>query len=169
MSQESMVANSLHCSVTTQQIYTVVYDIRHSMIITADTRWSFFQAPFVVEDARGFKFPVPSEFDYDMLDNIVRHRFKEGAGSRDVVLGNYEFCKANMRSATIAAISRLAPGTAITMAVILSPATPAIRLVSCPNAHLSRLRAALREALYGRYIWLYKAQSTLTMDQQFYL
>jgi hypothetical protein len=54
-----------------------------------------------VEDARGFKFPVPSEFDYDMLDNIIRHRFKEGAGSRDVVLGNYEFCKTNMRSATI--------------------------------------------------------------------
>jgi hypothetical protein len=135
--------------VTTQQIYTVVYDIRDSMI-TADTRWSFFQAPYVVEDARGFKFPVPSEFDYDMLDSIVRHCFKEGAGSRDVVLGNYEFCKTNMRSATITATSRLAPGTAITMAVIIG--SDKVSDTACPMPQCNSVRAT--QCPGGGFTWL---------------
>jgi hypothetical protein len=114
---------------TAQQTYTVVIEIRDAMT-SVDTRWAYFQAPYVVEDARGFKFPVPSEYDYEMLDNIIRHRFKEGAGSQDVVLGNYEFCKTNMRSATITATSRLAPGTAITMAVIIN--STRVSATSCP-------------------------------------
>jgi hypothetical protein len=100
-------------------------------------------------NARGFKFPVPSEFDYDMLDNIIRHRFKEGAGSRDVVLGNYEFCKTNMRSATITATSRLAPGTAITMAVIIS--SDKVSATSCPMPKCNSLQAEYCPG--GGFIW----------------
>jgi hypothetical protein len=103
-----------------------------------DARWTYFQDPFIVEDALGRKFPVASEFDYDMLDTIVRRRFKEGAGSRDVALGNYELCKSKLRSATITATSRLVPGTAIIMVVIVQ-ARPSN--TSCPMPRCSSVQA----------------------------
>ncbi|KAF2800861.1 hypothetical protein K505DRAFT_227706 [Melanomma pulvis-pyrius CBS 109.77] len=115
--------------VSTQQIYTIVLEIRASVTI-ADTRWTHFQAPFSVEDALGFKFPIPSEYDYDMVETIIRRRFKEGTGSQDVIAGNYELCKAQKRSETITATSRLVPGTAIIMAVIVSIAESSDS--SCP-------------------------------------
>jgi hypothetical protein len=102
-----------------------------------------------VEDALGFKFPVPSEYDYDMLDNIIRHRFKEGAGSTEVVLGNYEFCKTNLRSATITPTSRLVPGTAITMAVIIRTVKTSDE--ACPMPKCPGLQAT--DCPGGGYVW----------------
>jgi hypothetical protein len=116
---------------------------------TPDTRWTYFQAPFVVEDALGFKFPVPSEYDYSMLDNIIRHRFQEGAGSTEVVLGNYEFCKTNLRSAAITATSRLVPGTAITMSIII----PTFQFIdkACPMPKCPSFQATNYSG--GGYVW----------------
>jgi hypothetical protein len=113
------ITNISRYSVSTQQIYSILLEIRASVTI-ADTRWTHFQAPFIVEDALGFKFPIPSEYDYDMIDTIVRRRFKEGIGSQEVLAGNYELCTTKNISETITAKSRLLPGTAITMAVIVS-------------------------------------------------
>ena len=31
-------------------------------------------APFVVQDPSGCVIPIPSEFDYDMINSIIRHR-----------------------------------------------------------------------------------------------
>ncbi|KAH6860841.1 hypothetical protein BKA58DRAFT_448594 [Alternaria rosae] len=67
---------------STQQIFAVVLEIRDSNKVM-DTGWTYFQDPFVVEDAFGRKFPVPSEFDYDMLDTIDRRKFQTGVGSQD--------------------------------------------------------------------------------------
>jgi hypothetical protein len=87
---------------------------------TVDTRWTFFQAPLLVEDALGFKFPVPSEYDFSLLDMIVRHRFQKGEGSLDVKFGNYELFKTKNSKQVISADVRLLPGTEITMAIIVS-------------------------------------------------
>ncbi|KAI9668028.1 MAG: hypothetical protein M1821_000848 [Bathelium mastoideum] len=104
--------------VSTQQIYTIVVEIKSSLS-TVDTRWTYFQAPCVVEDALGFKYPVPSEFDYDLLNTIIKHRFREGPGSIDVKLGNYELFELNDRSRILPAAKQLQPGMAITMAVFI--------------------------------------------------
>lgn len=75
--------------VSTQQIYTVVLEIKDSLSL-GNTSWTYFQAPLIVEDALGFKFPVPSEYDFELLDTIIKHRFLEGPGSSEVEAGNYE-------------------------------------------------------------------------------
>jgi hypothetical protein len=64
-------------------------------------RWTYFQVPLIVEDALGFKFPVPSEYDHDLLNTIIKHRFLEGPGSLDVNLGNYELFHARDSSQVI--------------------------------------------------------------------
>jgi len=82
-------------------------------------RLTYFQAPLIVEDALGFKFPVPSEYDNGLLDVIIRHRFTEGPGSLDVSLGNYELFHARDSSRVISPTTRLLPGTRITMAIVV--------------------------------------------------
>ncbi|RDL35768.1 uncharacterized protein BP5553_06380 [Venustampulla echinocandica] len=104
--------------ISTQQIYKVVLEIK-SAIDPGDMRWTYFQAPLIVEDALGFKFPVPSEYDYGLLDTIIKHRFLEGPGSLDVNLGNYELFYARDSSQVISAQVRLLPGTSITMAILV--------------------------------------------------
>lgn len=66
----------------------------------------------------GLKFPVPSEYDPDLLDAIIRHRFLEGPGSLEVTLGNYELFHARDSSQVISPQSRLLPGTSIIMAIL---------------------------------------------------
>ncbi|KAE8446484.1 hypothetical protein EG329_011947 [Mollisiaceae sp. DMI_Dod_QoI] len=105
--------------VSTQQIYGVVLEIKGSLAL-GDTRWTFFQAPLLVEDALGFRFPVPSEYDYALLDTIIRHRFLDGPGSFDVELGNYELFKTNDSKKVLSSKERLLPGTSITMAILVS-------------------------------------------------
>ena len=109
----------------------MVLEIREH-VTTIDTSMTYFQAPFTVEDALGFKFPIPSEYDYDMMETIIRRRFKEGTASQEVLAGDYELCKTTKRSETITANSRILPGTFITMAIIVNTPTPS--LASCPIA-----------------------------------
>jgi hypothetical protein len=96
-----------------------VLEIRDTQT-TVDTRWTFFQAPLEVEDALGFKFPIPTEYDYDLIETIIRHRFKSGARSMEVKVGNYELCNTRKRSDIITKTSRLLPGTALTMIIVVS-------------------------------------------------
>jgi hypothetical protein len=89
-----------------------------------DTRWSFFQTPVLVEDALGFRFPVPSEYDFDILDAVVKQRFSKGPGSIDVEAGNYEYVNTKDNTKVLTTGSRLMPGMSITMAILISPMHP---------------------------------------------
>ena len=86
---------------------------------SVDTRWTFFQAPFVVEDALGFKYPVPSEYNFEMLQNTIEFRFRKGLGSLEVQAGNYELFQTYYIRHVISSTSALVPGTRITMAVLI--------------------------------------------------
>lgn len=116
-------------SVTTQQTYSIVLEIKSSLV-PIDPRWTFFQAPLVVEDALGMKFPVPSEYDYGTLTAIIKHRFQEGPGSDEVQAGDYELLNTKNTRSIISPAARLLPGTAITMAVILR--YPIVTSQLCP-------------------------------------
>ncbi len=107
----------------------MVLEIKGSLAL-GDTRWTFFQAPLLVEDALGFRFPVPSEYDYALLDTIIRHRFLDGPGSFDVELGNYELFKTNDSKKVRSSSERLLPGTSITMAILVSK--PELTDDTCP-------------------------------------
>ncbi|KAI4687639.1 uncharacterized protein J4E88_003230 [Alternaria novae-zelandiae] len=89
-------------------------------MISVDTRWTFFQAPLEVEDAFGVRFPIPTEYDYGLIDTVIRYRFKIGGGAMEVSAGNYELCRKQNRFDIINESSRLQPGTAITMFIIIS-------------------------------------------------
>jgi hypothetical protein len=95
-----------------------VLEIKDS-IKSIDTRWTYFQAPLMVEDVFEFKFPVPSEFDFSTLDVIIQHRFREDEISRHIKAGNYELFKTKSSHEVIQSNSRLFPGMEITMAIIL--------------------------------------------------
>jgi hypothetical protein len=105
--------------VRTQQIYNVVLQVRDSLA-TLDTRWTHFQECIRVEDALGLPFAVPSECDYSMLITIIHRRFDSGPGAADVYAGNYELYVTNKRSELVTANTKLVPGIAITMAIIIS-------------------------------------------------
>jgi hypothetical protein len=102
---------------------------------TVDTRWTYFQAPLLLEDALGLKFPVPSEYDYGTLEAIIKHRFSVGTGSQDVQVGNYELFKTKRRGELILPNTRLLPGTEITMAIIIE--MPASKQERCPMPRCS--------------------------------
>ena len=115
--------SKIYCSVSTQQVYGVVLEIKSTMG-TVDTRFTFFQTPLVVEDALGVKFPIPSEWDYGMVENHIQYRFREGIGSQDVKAGNWELFKTKNSKDIILPNTRLLPGSHITMAIIISTPTP---------------------------------------------
>jgi hypothetical protein len=106
-------------SVSTQQICTVVLEIRNSLN-TVDTRFTYFQAPYRVEDALGFIYPILSEWAYAEVENAPRFKFKEGPGASAVQRGNFELCKTKKRSEQLNVTSRLLPGMEITMAIIIA-------------------------------------------------
>ncbi|KAI1779496.1 hypothetical protein F4818DRAFT_142464 [Hypoxylon cercidicola] len=106
--------------VSTQQIYAVVLEIQTSIASTPDIRWTFLQDPIIVEDALGRKFPVPSEYDYSLLDTIIKHKFQDGPGAVHVAVGNYEIMDAKNRLHVLSVNSRLKPGCSITMAILVS-------------------------------------------------
>jgi hypothetical protein len=50
-------------------MHTLLIQIKASIL---DVRWMYFQAPLQIEDALGVKFPVPSEYDFRMLQIIIK-------------------------------------------------------------------------------------------------
>jgi hypothetical protein len=86
-----------------------------------------------VEDALGFKFPVPSEYDYELLNTIIKHRFLEGPGSSEVQTDDYELFNAKNSQVIISENVRLLPGTSIIMAILLNkPASKVYTDETCP-------------------------------------
>jgi len=141
-----LITNSLSCSASTQQIYAVVLEIRDSGR-AVNTGWAYFQEPFAIEDAFGYRFPIPSEFDFDLLEHCIRHRFKEGAASQDVARGNYELLRSKERSSIITTTSQLLPGTSIVMVVIVR----ADKEKPCPMPWCTSVRAI--PCLRGGFTW----------------
>jgi hypothetical protein len=137
-------------SVSTQQTHVAMLEIKNSFS-TVDTRWSFFQSPLVVEDALGFKFPVPSEYDYELLDTIIKHRFQDGPGCLEVNAGNYEIFKSKERNQIISVGVRLLPGTAITMAVLVAKPPSQLLDEVCPMRKCGSKHSSI--AVGGGRIW----------------
>lgn len=123
-------SDNLERSTTTQQIYAVVLNIQSSLK-GPDVRWSHFQQPLLIEDALGRKYPVPSEGDFGMLKAILEHKFKDGPGAEHVRVGNYELCRSSRRSEVLDPATRLLPGTAILMAIILTAPTVRMNTTTC--------------------------------------
>ncbi len=73
----------------------------------------------MVEDALGRKFPVPSEYDFALLDNIVKYKFLTGPGSAEVRRGDYQILNAKNRDLALSPKSRLRPGSSLIMAVLI--------------------------------------------------
>jgi hypothetical protein len=106
-------------SVSTQQIYRVVLDLHGSVRNHPDCRWTFLQDPVAVEDALGREFPVPSEYDFALLDRILQHKFKTGPGSFEVQGGFYQVLDSRNRSTVLSTESRLRPGSSLIMALMI--------------------------------------------------
>jgi len=133
-------------SVSTQQIYGIVLEIRGSLA-TPNAKWTFFQAPLIVEDALGFKFPVPSEYDFELLNAIIKHRFLEGPGSSEVQADNYEIFSAKNSQVVISENVRLLPGASIIMAILLDkPGSKVYTDQTCP---MPRCGSTLTTAVPG--------------------
>ena len=94
-------------------------EIKTSVANTPDVRWSHFQDPIHVEDALGRKFPFPSEFQFTDLEAMIRHKFREGPGSKEVSLGDYEVMDSKNRSKILSAQSHVVPGSSLTMAILI--------------------------------------------------
>ena len=124
-----MLLNTNLVSAMTQQIYGVVLDIR-AATSGPDPRFSYYQAPLKVTDAKGFVFPVPSEFDFGLLKKILEYRFQTGPGSREVALESYALSYSNRRRRTIFPHDdwKLIPGLSMTMAIIVR-----VERKRCPN------------------------------------
>ncbi|KAL9087897.1 MAG: hypothetical protein Q9165_006459 [Trypethelium subeluteriae] len=134
--------------VTTQQTYAVMLEIKSSLS-GPDTRWSFFQAPLAVEDALGYKFPVPSEYDFDLLEAVIKQKFKTGPGSLDVRAGNYEYFTTKNSNDVLTKYTRLLPGTAITMAILV--VRPTLTDEICPMPGCDSIQTA--ESSTGGRTW----------------
>ncbi|KAF2034865.1 hypothetical protein EK21DRAFT_84984 [Setomelanomma holmii] len=84
---------------------------------------------------------MPAECDYKMLSVIIQRRFEVGVGSVDVQAGNYELAFTNKRSTLVTAETDLLPGTAVTMAIIISTSTPSDAACPMPRCGLSKATA----------------------------
>ena len=95
-----------------------------------DTRWTYFQRPYIFQDALGFTTPIPAEYDFELIKTIIKHKFKDRPGYRQVLLGNYEIFETQHPSHLISADTHITPGTAITMAILLNH--PVMTEQRCP-------------------------------------
>lgn len=109
-----------HQSVSVQQIYTVVLEIRANNS-GVDTRFTFFQDPIRVEDVLGRVFPFASECSVESLHTEIKARFRAGPGRTKVAAGQYEIfsAKNSEHVLTLSEKTNLIPGMSLVMAIIL--------------------------------------------------
>ena len=112
-------------SVMTQQIYTIVLELRDSAR-GIDTRFTYFQPPVRVEDALGRVFPFPAECSVEALSCELKFRFREGACMEEVMAGSFEVFNFENQDQilTISDRSGLVSGMSIKMVVILTIEIP---------------------------------------------
>jgi hypothetical protein len=122
-------------------MYNLVLQIQAS-ISPVDTRWTFFQAPVILEDALGRNMLIPSEYSVDYLEVLIQHRFREGPGSQEVKFGQYEVNLANRRAIAIATDGNvptsLVPGQKLVMSIYLvGGSSKTCPIVSCGSVNTS--------------------------------
>ncbi|KAL5374992.1 hypothetical protein PMIN02_012127 [Paraphaeosphaeria minitans] len=115
-------------SVSGQQICGILFEIRSARSI--DTRWTFFQSYYVFEDALGRVYPIPSEYDMDLIRTIVKSKFRRMPGYRQILLGNYELFNSRNTRHLISEDTYIQPGATISMAIVLN--TPSTGTGRCP-------------------------------------
>ncbi|KAL9620375.1 MAG: hypothetical protein Q9160_005075 [Pyrenula sp. 1 TL-2023] len=71
-SLKSLQNSVVNVCVMTQQIHGAVLEIRTAILTTPQTKMSWFQEPFCVEDGYGVKLPVPAEYDFTMLEGVIQ-------------------------------------------------------------------------------------------------
>lgn len=99
-----------------------------------DVRWTHFQDPLRIEDALGGQFPVPSEYDFRMLQIIIKGRYSDGPIAQDVQSGDYELSYAFNSRLILSPDQPLRPGSHVIMGVFLE--SEASR---CPNPECGSL------------------------------
>ena len=121
-------------SVTTQQIYTIVLELRDGAR-GIDTRFTYFQPPVRVEDALARVFPFPAECSVEALSCELRVRFREGACMEEVIAGSFEMFNSENEDQTLTISDRngLVSGMSIKMVVILAIEVPDGE--ECPKPH----------------------------------
>ena len=144
-----MYAN-VRFSVTTQQIYTIVLEMKAS-VLGIDTRFTYFQAPVRVEDALGRVFPFSSECSIEALDAEIKARFKEGPGKTKVLAGDFEIFNAKSTDQVLAISGHnvLTPGMSINMAIVLQQEFA--EGDKCPMPHC--VSRTFKEAVGGGKTW----------------
>jgi ubiquitin domain-containing protein len=111
-------------------MYGEILDMKGS---TLDLRWTYFQAPIQVEDLLGHKFPVPSEYDFSLLQAIIQHRFKDdGEVGEFVSRGNYELLYSNNSDLPVSTNGCMKPGTQVVMAIIFKYTSNVVHKEQCP-------------------------------------
>ena len=137
-------------SVSTQQIYTIVLELR-SNAFGIDTRFTYFQAPVKVEDALGRVFPFSSECSFAALNAEIKERFKEGPGKLEVMAGDFELFNAKnaKQVLTMSDGNGLLPGMSINMAIVLEKEFA--EGDKCPKPHC--ISKTFVEAVDGGRTW----------------
>lgn len=105
-------------STATQQMYAVVLEIRERLHASPDTRWTFFQDPLVVEDPYGYRFPVPSEYDYTLLKAVVTTKLQASSCSEDIVNEHFMLYYANISGPMPCPKRPLRPGGLIIVTIL---------------------------------------------------
>ncbi|KAF2734844.1 hypothetical protein EJ04DRAFT_227440 [Polyplosphaeria fusca] len=136
-----LVILTLRLCVSSQQIYNVLLEMRSARLL--DTRWTFFQAPYVFKDALGRVYPIPSEFDFDLIRTIIKGRFWQKPGYRQVLLADYELLTTRDTRQVISANTYLWPDATISMAIVLN--TPSTGTDCCPISGCRSTRCENRQ------------------------
>ena len=140
----------MQASVSTQQIHTIVLEIR-ARVLGIDTRFTFFQDPVRVEDALGRVFPFPSEYSIDALIAEIKARFREGPGRTEVMAGDFEIFDAKNADQVLTITGRniLLPRMSINMAIVLEKEF--VEGDKCPRPHCAS--KTFVEAVGGGRTW----------------
>jgi ubiquitin domain-containing protein len=110
-----------------------------------------------VEDPFGHKFPVPSEYDFPLLQASIRQKFSgDGLIPKMVQGGEYELSYASNSSQIISVESRFKPGSQVIMAVILSKLIANRELCPMPRCNSAEAKAVSG----GGYRWQVSASSS---------
>ncbi|KAF4626011.1 hypothetical protein G7Y89_g12151 [Cudoniella acicularis] len=111
-------ADALHSAKVTQ-IYNVLLSVQ-SNLSNLNTRHTWLQDPMKFEDAYGRVVPIPVEFDYSMMEGIIRGKFQSGRGKVLVERNQWKlFNPANPQNLLSAENWEPLPGMKITMAMII--------------------------------------------------
>ncbi|KAF4613369.1 hypothetical protein G7Y89_g15518 [Cudoniella acicularis] len=103
----------------TLEIYNIVVTLQ-SHVPKPNTEHTWFQRPMYLEDAFGRPITIGPEFNFAMVEAVIRARFQEGRGKRLVEKGQWQLLDArNTRKDIDKSSWEYIPGMNITMVIII--------------------------------------------------